>query len=84
MDFDEAVFAPEGREIPLKYRELMAFAVGVTTQCTYCIAAHAKAAADAGASDAEIAESAWVATAIRAGGGYTHGRLGFKFDGHQH
>ena len=32
-EFDGAVFASEGREIPLKYRELIALAVGITTQC---------------------------------------------------
>jgi len=79
--FDQAVFAEEGREIPLKYRELIALAVAETTQCIYCIDAHAKRAADAGATEGELAETAWVATAIRAGGGYAHGRLGFKFSG---
>jgi AhpD family alkylhydroperoxidase len=84
--FDDAVFATEGREIPLKYRELMAFAVGVTTQCPYCIDSHSNAAVAAGATESELAEAAWVATAIRAGGGVTHGRLGFKFTegGHAH
>ena len=83
--FDEAVFAAEGREIPLKFRELMAVAVGITTQCVYCIDFHSKQAKRAGATDAELAEAAWVATAIRAGGGYTHGRLAFKFAGpHEH
>ena len=87
--FDNAVFAPEGREIPLKYRELIALAVGITTQCPYCIEAHSQNAVKAGASEGELAEAAWVATAIRAGGGYTHGRLGFKFGaeveaGHSH
>ena len=28
---------------------------------------------------AELAEAAWVSTAIRAGGGFAHGRLAFKF-----
>lgn len=79
--FDQAVFAQEGREIPLKYRELIALAVGLTTQCVYCIDAHSKKAVAAGASEAELAETAWVATAIRAGGGYAHGRLGFKLSG---
>lgn len=84
-EFDQAVFAAEGREIPLKYRELIAFAVGLTTQCVYCIDAHSKKAVAAGASEAELAEAAWVATAIRAGGGYAHGRLGFKLSGaHEH
>ncbi|MCI2956510.1 carboxymuconolactone decarboxylase family protein [Agromyces atrinae] len=83
--FDDAVFAPEGREIPLKYRELMALAVGLTTQCAYCIDFHTEACVKAGASDAEIAEAAWVATAIRAGGGYAHGRLAFKLtEQHRH
>lgn len=89
-EFDAAVFAPEGREIPLKYRELIALAVSVTTQCSYCIDAHSSNAVKAGASEAELAEAAWVATAIRAGGGYAHGRLAFKLSGlrdadaHQH
>lgn len=83
--FDGAVFASEGREIPLKHRELIAVAVAVTTQCVYCIDAHSARAVAAGATEAELAETAWVATAIRAGGGVTHGRLAFKFAGaHAH
>ncbi len=78
-DFNGAVFAAEGRKIPLKYRELIAVAVGITTQCVYCIDGHTQAAVRAGATEAELAETAWVATAIRAGGGFTHGRLAFKF-----
>ena len=35
--------------IPRKYRELIAVAVAVTTQCPYCIEAHTKAAKAAGA-----------------------------------
>jgi AhpD family alkylhydroperoxidase len=76
--FDSAVFAADGRAIPLKYRELIALAVGITTQCVYCIDAHSQNAVKAGASETELAEAAWVATAIRAGGGYAHGRLAFK------
>jgi len=79
--FDSAVFAEEGREIPLKYRELIALAVGLTTQCAWCIDAHANKAKAAGATDGELAETAWVATAIRAGGGFAHGRLAFKLAG---
>ena len=79
--FDQAVFAEEGRAIPLKFRELIALAVGITTQCAYCIDAHAQNAVRAGATEAELAYAAWVATAIRAGGGYAHGRLAFKLAG---
>lgn len=79
VQFDESVFQAEGRAIPLKYRELIALAVGITTQCVYCIDGHSQRAVTAGATEAELAEAAWVATAIRAGGGFAHGRLGFKF-----
>jgi AhpD family alkylhydroperoxidase len=83
--FDAAVFQAEGREIPLKYRELIALAVGITTQCVYCIDAHSQKAVAAGATEGELAEAAWVSTAIRAGGGFAHGRLAFKLSGaHEH
>ncbi|WP_104131250.1 carboxymuconolactone decarboxylase family protein [Cryobacterium sp. M91] len=84
IDFDQAVFASEGPELSLKVRQLIAVAVAITTQCPYCIEAHTKDALAAGATEAEIAESAWVSTAIRAGGGYTHGRMALKFADHEH
>jgi AhpD family alkylhydroperoxidase len=40
--FDEAAF--QDGAIPLKYKELMAVAVTLTTQCPYCIDIHAKKA----------------------------------------
>lgn len=82
--FDAAVFAPEGREIPLKYRELIALGVALTTQCAYCIDAHAGNAVKAGASQGELAEAAWVAAALRAGGAYAHGRMAFKLTDPEH
>ena len=80
-EFDRTVFAEEGREVPLKYRELAAIAVALTTQCVYCLNHHTKSAQKAGATEAEIAEIAWVATALRAGAAYTHGHLAFKLGG---
>ena len=59
--------------IPKKYKELMAIAVGLTTQCAYCIEAHKNAAIKAGATKEELAEVVHVAAAIRAGGALTHG-----------
>lgn len=59
--------------IPKKYKELMAIAVALTTQCPYCIEIHRKAAIAAGASEAELAETIFVATAMRAGAALTHG-----------
>ncbi|MFV0443291.1 MAG: carboxymuconolactone decarboxylase family protein [Planctomycetaceae bacterium] len=70
LAFDEAAFQ-EGA-IPVKYKELIAVAVAMTTQCPYCIDIHADRARKAGASDEELAEATMVAAAIRAGGGVTH------------
>ena len=68
--FDKAAFAAGALDV--KVKELIALAVGVTTQCPYCIDAHAARAKRAGATDAEITEAAMVAAAIRAGGAVTH------------
>ena len=68
--FDAAAFAPgalSGRE-----KQLIAVAVALTTQCPYCIAIHTDEARKAGADDAQLAEAALVAAAIRAGGAITH------------
>lgn len=69
--FNEAAF--KGGVIPLKYKELMAVAVALTTQCPYCIEIHAKKARTAGATEQELAETTLVAAALRAGGAVTHG-----------
>jgi len=59
--------------IPRKYKELMAVAVALTTQCAYCIEVHRKAAIGAGATEADLAETVFVAVALRAGAALTHG-----------
>ena len=69
--FDQAAFS--GGAIPLKYKELMAVAVGLTTQCPYCIEIHATNAKKAGATEQELAEVTLIAAALRAGGAVTHG-----------
>ena len=71
LAFDEAAFKESA--IPLKYKELMAVAVALTTQCPYCIEIHAKKARKAGATEQELAETTLVAAALRAGGAVTHG-----------
>ncbi len=71
MAFDEAALS-EGA-IPLKFKELMAVAVALTTQCPYCIEIHSKKAKRAGATEQELAETILVAAALRAGGAVTHG-----------
>jgi AhpD family alkylhydroperoxidase len=69
--FDEAVV--KYGVIPLKYKELIAVAVALTTQCPYCIEIHTKRAKAAGATEQELAETTLLAAALRAGGAMTHG-----------
>jgi len=59
--------------IPKKYKELMAIAVALTTQCPYCIEIHRQEAIKAGVTEKELAEVVFVASALRAGGAITHG-----------
>ena len=70
LAFDEAARA-DG-VIPKKYKELMAVAVALTTQCPYCIEIHKGEVLKAGATEVELAETAFVAAALRAGGTVTH------------
>ena len=78
IGLDQIVGRADGA-VPRKYRELMAVAVACTTQCPYCLEVHAKAAKAAGASRAEVVESALLAAALRAGGAATHGAMALKF-----
>ena len=68
--FDRASVA-EGA-IPVKYKELIAVAVALTTQCPYCIEIHSGNARKAGATDAELVEAGMVAASLRAGAAVTH------------
>jgi AhpD family alkylhydroperoxidase len=69
--FDKAAVADGA--IPKKYKELIAVAVALTTQCPYCIDFHSASARKAGATEAEIVEAAIIAAALRAGASVTHG-----------
>src|SRR6187431_904550 len=68
--FDKAAVA-EGA-IPVKYKELIAVAVALTTQCPYCIEIHSSNARKAGATEVELSEAGMVAAALRAGAAVTH------------
>jgi AhpD family alkylhydroperoxidase len=59
--------------IPARTKELIAVAVAISKQCTYCIDIHAKKAKSLGVSEQEIADVAMVAAAIGAGAAMTHG-----------
>jgi len=68
--FDKAAMSPG--TVPAKYKEMVAVAVALTTQCSYCIQVHVGRAREAGVEDAELAEIVAVAATIRAGGTITH------------
>jgi AhpD family alkylhydroperoxidase len=74
----DAIVGKENGAIPRKYRELMALAVAVTTQCPYCLDVHTKHAKRAGATREEVAEAIFIAAALRAGAAATHGALALK------
>src|SRR5678815_2020358 len=80
LNLDKIVGRTDGA-IPHKYRELIAVAVALTTQCPYCIEVHSKAAKAAGAAREELVETAFVAAALRAGGAATHGAMALKLFG---
>ena len=73
LDFDHKAFADGA--LPKKMKELMALAIAQITQCPWCIDAHAKRAINAGATDAEIGETTFVAMAMAAGAAWSHGGL---------
>ena len=77
VEFDKIV-GRDGGAIPRKYRELIAIAVACTTQCPYCLDVHTRAAKRANATREEVAETAMLAAALRAGAAVTHGALAVK------
>lgn len=68
----------EGGAIPARWRELISVAVALTTQCAYCIDVHTRQAAAAGATREELAETAFIAAALRAGAAVGHGLLALR------
>ncbi|MEY4174020.1 MAG: hypothetical protein RI900_1185 [Actinomycetota bacterium] len=56
-----------------KAKELIALAISISHRCDGCIASHARAAAKAGASRAEVAETIGVAILMNGGPGTVYG-----------
>jgi AhpD family alkylhydroperoxidase len=77
----DRIVGRDGGAIPMKYRELIALGVALTTQCPYCLDVHTANAKKAGASEAEVAETVFIAAALRAGAAVTHGTLALKLFG---
>lgn len=61
----QAALAPKA--LDLKTKELIALAIGVATRCDDCIAFHAKAAVENGATEAEVTETLGMAVYMGAG-----------------
>lgn len=59
--------------IPKKYKELIAIAVALTTQCPYCLEIHKEQAVKVGVTQEELAEVTFIAAALRAGAAVVHG-----------
>ena len=76
LDFDAAAF--KDGALSEKNKELMAVAVAHVTQCPWCIDVHTQRAIKAGASDAEIGETIFVAMAMAAGAAWAHGGLALQ------
>lgn len=60
--------------LPAKMKELMALAISVYSQCSYCIAFHVKGALDAGASKDEIMETVFVAVLLGGGPAFMYAK----------
>jgi AhpD family alkylhydroperoxidase len=59
--------------LPVKVKELIALAIAATRECDGCIAAHARGAARAEASEAEVAEAMGVVMMMNGGPGTVWG-----------
>jgi AhpD family alkylhydroperoxidase len=65
--------APHGAgALDPKTRDLIAMAVAVATKCDGCIASHAKAAREAGATEADMVDALGTAIALNAGAAYVY------------
>ena len=82
LEFDTKSFAAGA--LPVKTKELIAVGIAQITQCPWCIDAHTKRAVKAGATDAEIGETIFVAMAMAAGAAWAHGGLALQcLEGHR-
>ncbi|MEV8098354.1 carboxymuconolactone decarboxylase family protein [Kitasatospora sp. NPDC085879] len=84
LAFQEAVDREDGA-VPRRYRELISVAVALVTQCSYCLDVHTAAARRHGVTPEELAETAFVAASVRAGGTLAHALLADRlYEQHGH
>lgn len=60
-------------ELSKKHKELIALAIGIARQCADCIGFHTEAAAKAGATKQEVAETVTVSIMMGGGPSYMYG-----------
>ncbi|TCJ22171.1 carboxymuconolactone decarboxylase family protein [Nocardioides jejuensis] len=72
----QGVFAPGALEV--KTKELIALAIGIVEGCDGCIASHGQAAARAGASRQEAAETIGVTFLMHGGPATVHGARAYE------
>jgi AhpD family alkylhydroperoxidase len=77
-NFADIAAGREDGAIPTKWREVLAVAVALTTQCVYCLETHTAKAKKLGVTEAELAETVYITAALRAGGGAAHGMMAMK------
>jgi AhpD family alkylhydroperoxidase len=71
----EAIEKEEGAALDKKTKELIAVALSIARDCEWCIACHVKFALEAGATEEEILEAAWVAVLMGGGPALMHAGL---------
>lgn len=65
---------PEATHIPATYRELMGLAIAANLECPYCQLFHREAATLDGATEAELAEAAYLASGTARYSAILHGQ----------
>jgi AhpD family alkylhydroperoxidase len=83
LDWNKEIF--KDGALPAKMKQLMAVVAAHITQCPWCIEEHTRRAKDQGASEAELAEAAFVAIAMGAGAAFSHSCIALGvFEEHGH
>lgn len=67
IDAIEGKTSPEKEKLSIKQKELIAVALSIVRECKWCIAIHVKNSLEAGATEDEILEAAWMS--VMMGGG---------------
>lgn len=75
QEMAETIEKEEGESLNKKTKELIAVALSIARDCEWCIAFHVKDALNAGATEEEILEAAWMAILMGGGPALMHAGL---------